>query len=536
MAPVRKAYAAVGFLGAAAGAALDGTCAGHASTCTAKENLLLQLQHHSAQLSAAASRGRKSGGCRAASGSAASDEECATACQNIPAGIWPCDESGVCTCQAEPTSAPSPMPTAQPTTMTTTTTRAPATTGVVTTAPPVDDATVAALLNALQASDATGVFMYDTGNGWLPSDIYTWPDMIKAVQTMATTGVGKSRLWAGFDGNHIYGLVNIAAFLAQCMQETIQYNACDENNWSDKAVVQEAGGSSYSSTAACGQLHQSYQDYTCSAEEDELAGGQMACDVDPDMEMRATTQAGWYGAPGKLFCAPKSKVPKAPRWDYAAPWCAPEGGWGHVAPFSDDVPLNEYFDYVNEGGSCKDYQGIKTGGWTFEGEGCTNGACPGSPAPLFGVPEGRTDVEGCCWWGRGVIQTTGVCNFGKLNYYLGKRAANEGRVSAYPQVDFCKNPGAICGPDGPSELKWVAGFFYWLNSVQPYSSGSWNYQAELKKWVDGGRKRGENSFINGASGIVNRGCHNPPNCGTGELHGGAARIANFNKVLDAMGL
>ena len=21
---------------------------------------------------------------------------------------------------------------------------------------------------------------------------------------------------------------------------------------------------------------------------------------------------------------------------------------------------------------------------------------------------GRTDVEGCCWWGRGVIQTSGV--------------------------------------------------------------------------------------------------------------------------------
>ena len=25
------------------------------------------------------------------------------------------------------------------------------------------------------------VFMYDTGTGWLPSDIYTWPDMIEAV-------------------------------------------------------------------------------------------------------------------------------------------------------------------------------------------------------------------------------------------------------------------------------------------------------------------------------------------------------------------
>lgn len=28
-----------------------------------------------------------------------------------------------------------------------------------------------------------------------------------------------------------YGLVNLAAFLAQCMKETILYDACDENNW-----------------------------------------------------------------------------------------------------------------------------------------------------------------------------------------------------------------------------------------------------------------------------------------------------------------
>lgn len=31
------------------------------------------------------------------------------------------------------------------------------------------------------------------------------------------------------------------------------------NNWSDNNVVQEAGGSTYSATSACGQLHQSYQ-------------------------------------------------------------------------------------------------------------------------------------------------------------------------------------------------------------------------------------------------------------------------------------
>lgn len=378
--------------------------------------------------------------------------------------------------------------------------------------------------------------MYDTGAGWVESTLYRWPDMVNAVELMATRGVGSSRLWLGDASNYVYGLVNVAAFLAQAMQETIQYNACDENNWSDKAVVAEAGGSTYSSTAACGQLHQSYQHYTCSADEDALAGGRMACEVDPDMELRASTQAGWYGAPSKLFCAPRARVPKAPRWDYSSPWCAPDGGWGHVDPFADNVDLGTYFAYVNSGGSCKDYNGIKTGGWSFSGEGCRDGACPGSPAPLFGVAQGRTDLEGCCWWGRGVIQTTGVCNFGKLNYYIGRRAASEGRDSLFPSVDFCRNPGAICDASGPPELKWVAGLFFWMNAVEPYSSGGWNYVAELKRWVDAGMSSTDNSFIDGVSGIVNRGCHNPPACGTGELHGGANRAANFRKVLAALRL
>jgi len=352
---------------------------------------------------------------------------------------------------------------------------------------------------------------------------------------MASKGVGTLKLWLGEGSQHTYGLVNIAAFLAQCMQETIQYNACDENNWSDKAVIAKHGGAAYSATSACGQLHQSYQDYTCSAEEDTLAGGKMACDADPDMEMRAETQAKWYGAPGKLFCAPKSKVPKAPRWDSGG-WCAQKGGWGYVEPIADDAPLDDYWESVNKGEKCKDYSGQKAGQWKFEGEGCENGSCPSSKMPLFGKPIGRTDVEGCCWWGRGVIQTTGVCNFGKLNYYMGKRAADDGRQALFPKVDFCKNPGAICEKGGPGELKWIAGFFYWLNSVQPYDRGGWNYLDNLKQWVDGGMKKSDTGFINGASGIVNRGCHNPPNCNTGSLHGGPARIKNFEKVLAAMGI
>jgi hypothetical protein len=106
----------------------------------------------------------------------------------------------------------------------------------------------------------------------------------------------------------------------------------------------------------------------------------------------------------------------------------------------------------------------------------------------------------------------------------------------YPDIDFCRNPGAICEPSSPPELKWIAGFFYWLNSVQPYESSGWNYLQELKSWVDGGMSLSDSSFIDGASGIVNRGCHNPPNCGTGELHARAERAANFKKVLTAMGL
>jgi hypothetical protein len=42
-----------------------------------------------------------------------------------------------------------------------------------------------------------------------------------------------------------------------------------------------------------------------------------------------------------------------------------------------------------------------------------------------------------------------------------------------------------------------------------------------------------NGFIDAVSGIVNRGCHNPP-CGTGPLDGGMERADNFKKVLLAL--
>jgi len=229
--------------------------------------------------------------------------------------------------------------------------------------------------------------------------------------------------------------------------------------------------------------------------------------VDPTLELRAATHAGWYGAPQPLYCAPRSQTGGATGW------------WDHSKTCHN--PWKSPPEY------CTDYVGQKAGGET-------GGAAQGGPG--LANRGGRDDVEGCCYWGRGVIQTTGVCNFGKLNYFLGKRAHDEGRTAAYPDVDFCKRPDLICAGGAP-ELKWIAGFFYWMESVQRYDAGGWDYFTELRKFVDGGMRDAEKDagFIHGVSGIVNRGCHNPP-CKTGALHEGGRRAEYFATVLEAMGL
>ena len=51
---------------------------------------------------------------------------------------------------------------------------------------------------------------------------------------------------------------------------------------------------------------------------------------------------------------------------------------------------------------------------------------------------------------------TGVCMYGKLNYYL---------KDFYPGVDFCKNPGSICSGSFSFTLMWVTGMFVWVSYV-----------------------------------------------------------------------
>ena len=76
--------------------------------------------------------------------------------------------------------------------------------------------------------------------------------------------------------------------------------------------------------------------------------------------------------------------------------------------------------------------------------------------------------------------TQGRCFFGQMNYYIGKRAASEGRASLYPTVDFCQFPEAICASEFSHQLRWVAGMFYWIQEVQSYDKRGWNYMEQLR--------------------------------------------------------
>jgi predicted chitinase len=349
-------------------------------------------------------------------------------------------------------------------------------------------ANVESVLNAHKNGIDNEILVYEAPSmEWLPSSVYKSGDLLKALRVMYESGVANKFFYMGDDSmdGHLYGLVNIAAFLAQSMKETIKYNACDENNWDFVS-----GG--YPLSNACGQLGQSYQDYSCADHEKH-----MECPVKKEMTLTATTNAKWWGAPAPLFCGPKETYPFTGYWD-------------------PSVDCNSMWS--NPPVQCDAYDGQKGGRFAND-----------SPSPNTA---GRTDVEGCCWWGRGVIQTTGVCNFGKLNYYLGARAADEGRESRYPNINFCEQPGAICASEEHKELKWIAGMFYWVESLQSYSVGGWDYITELRSFVDNGMSD-RNQFIDAVSGIVNRGCHNPP-CASGGVDGLAERASNFQKVLEVL--
>ena len=277
-------------------------------------------------------------------------------------------------------------------------------------------------------------------------------------------------------------------------------------------------------SSGCGQLGQKYAEYSC---EDE-------CAQDLSMEITGSTNADWIGAPPPLFCGPRSKYDGLGYWNPHKLCQGPDGTCedepfhyegqtaGTYVPVSEDDRFPAFF-YSNP---LPDANG-------------------NSPNPRSPDTYPATNVEGCCWWGRGVIQTTGRCNFGKLNKYLG---AGAGGNALYPSVNFCTNPQAVC--DGPSDLKWVAGIFFWVSDVGPqnYDQQGYNFRQGVYDFVDEGcaddpDQAGCDTLFEYASGIVNRGCHDPgttgcPDCVPGATcdpaHKVPERVAASKQVLKTL--
>jgi hypothetical protein len=67
------------------------------------------------------------------------------------------------------------------------------------------------------------------------SKIYKANDLLSALSIVASEpGLAGKTFYLGAEGVDLgweYGMVNLAAFMAQCMKETILYDACDENSW-----------------------------------------------------------------------------------------------------------------------------------------------------------------------------------------------------------------------------------------------------------------------------------------------------------------
>lgn len=146
------------------------------------------------------------------------------------------------------------------------------------------------------------------------------------------------------------------------------------------------------------------------------------------------------------------------------------------------------------------------------------------PAP-YANTVGRTDLLGCCWWGRGALLTRGRCILGKLNAYLGVGALESGSA-VYPDADFCADPEAICKHPKTEELRWVLALLEWSDRIQSYNNlndaeiirTGWNYVDEVMNFANGYYADGvieeyyaegvfDETFIREVVNITTRNCH-----------------------------
>ena len=302
-----------------------------------------------------------------------------------------------------------------------------------------------------------------------------------------------------------YAVVNVAAFLAQAMAESVQFDACEEFNGlpagfvSDSVLKKNADSDWYTNdagvdnllnelgavegrrfpvSAACGQLGRDYQVESCPVLADDgtftYDSGEIvdsACPIDRSVEVTAMPH---------------------PRYN------SEQREYGEVVRGEHPPPPLE--------ARPKAYDGDHGGYWDgYSKEFVRNVAHPSTT--------GRIDTEGCAHWGRGMLMTRTTCGIGRLNFLVGRRAYEEGRPSRYPNVDFCRTPSVICGDTTATvsgaeypELKYLAGLVEWVDRVQTYKNRrtGFDYLVSLRAFVDGGLRNPD--FIDNVSSVLSRGC------------------------------
>mmetsp|Transcript_3771 Transcript_3771/g.6670 ORF Transcript_3771/g.6670 Transcript_3771/m.6670 type:complete len:365 (-) Transcript_3771:293-1387(-) len=292
-------------------------------------------------------------------------------------------------------------------------------------------------------------------------NLYTFDRFMSALKVFADGSIQDLYFYVGHGTatNSVHrkrGLINVAAFLAHSKTVAVHDSICDERN------TDGLEGRYHSLSNSCGQYGKTYQNLRCSPQELEKG---MECPPDPEMQISAVDAlTGAEDDPPPFFCGPKTYFPFTGYYD------------GESKQIMNDEPF-------------------------------TNRV-------------GRSDVESCCWWGRGAAQVKGVCMYGKLNYYLGAKAKELGRRSLFPNVDFCKNPEAICSGKYSYSLMWVTGLLFWVETVQ--SRGV--YSERLDSIADG--KMGYEEFIDSLGDDI---------LGSGEDEK-RERRANFLLAVDALGL
>jgi len=304
-----------------------------------------------------------------------------------------------------------------------------------------------------------------------------------------------------------------------------------------------------------------------------------ACALDLKINNCELTAAGTAGhvamgesnyTPVEVPTSPPVETPTSPPVTPGYPTAKPTDAPAN----NDDVPFPFYFSSTNaleqkktlaniagllaqcmweSGGQApwsacdeNNYTGLSTASCTQRGDGQlyadlgaddgSDGSCPRdnqmtmtaetaaswTPGPMKCEP--GTETEGCCWWGRGAIQTTGRFNYGQLQAdVVSKLGLTEDNGEP---VDLCSNPEAMCQHE---VLKMAGAMYYWTSMVQQESCYASALDTIAQNFdISAAPSSQCYEFSKGVGGAINNGIWNS------YPHGESGRRTNMQNLVSAI--